>query len=46
MDPIARGGTVPGAQFVDPRVLARIANLDLLARTVVDGFINGLHRSP
>ncbi len=37
---------VPGARFVDPKVLARIGNLDLLARTVVDGFINGLHRSP
>lgn len=32
--------------FLDPRVLARIGNLELLARTVVDGFINGLHRSP
>src|SRR5262245_38175575 len=46
MDPIGRGGAVPGAQFVDPRVLSRIGNLDLLARTVVDGFINGQHRSP
>ncbi len=35
-----------GARFVDPTVLARIGNLDLLARTVVDGFINGLHRAP
>jgi uncharacterized protein (DUF58 family) len=35
-----------GAQFVDPSVLARIGNLELLARTVVDGFINGLHRAP
>ncbi|HEV2132068.1 MAG TPA: DUF58 domain-containing protein [Longimicrobiaceae bacterium] len=35
-----------GAQFVDPKVLARIDNLKLLATTVVDGFINGLHRSP
>lgn len=32
--------------FLDPVVLARIDNLELLARTVVDGFINGLHRSP
>lgn len=38
--------TIPGARFVDPTVLARIRNLDLLARTVVDGFINGLHRAP
>ena len=35
-----------GARFVDPSILARIGNLDLLARTVVDGFINGLHRAP
>jgi uncharacterized protein (DUF58 family) len=39
-------GTVPGAGFVDPRVLSRIDNLELVARFVVDGFINGLHRSP
>jgi len=38
--------TLPGARFVDPRILARIGNLDLLARTVVDGFINGMHRAP
>ena len=37
---------IPGARFVDPKILARIGNLELLARTVVDGFINGLHRSP
>jgi uncharacterized protein (DUF58 family) len=37
---------IPGARFVDPKILARIGNLDLLARTVVDGFINGLHRAP
>jgi uncharacterized protein (DUF58 family) len=36
----------PGARFVDPKVLARIRNLELLARTVVNGFINGLHRAP
>jgi uncharacterized protein (DUF58 family) len=35
-----------GARFVDPRVLARIGNLELLARSVVDGFINGLHKAP
>src|SRR5262245_27445657 len=38
--------TISGARFVDPKVLARIGNLELLARTVVDGFINGLHRAP
>jgi uncharacterized protein (DUF58 family) len=39
-------GAVPGARFVDPKVLARIGNLELVSRSVVDGFINGLHRSP
>lgn len=36
----------PGARFIDPRVLARIDRIDLVARTVVEGFIGGLHRSP
>jgi uncharacterized protein (DUF58 family) len=45
MDP-ASHGPLPGARFVDPKILARIGNLELLARTVVNGFINGLHRSP
>jgi len=38
--------TLPGARFVDPQILGRIRNLELLARTVVNGFINGLHRAP
>ncbi|HEX6974954.1 MAG TPA: DUF58 domain-containing protein [Vicinamibacterales bacterium] len=37
---------MPGARFVDPVVLSRIGNLELVARNVVDGFINGMHRSP
>jgi uncharacterized protein (DUF58 family) len=37
---------IPGTNFIDPQTLARIENLELLARTVVDGFINGLHRAP
>ena len=32
--------------FLDPKILARIGDLELLARTVVDGFMSGLHRSP
>jgi uncharacterized protein (DUF58 family) len=39
-------GQMAGARFVDPKILARIGNLELLAKTVVDGFINGLHRAP
>ena len=37
---------IPGARFVDPVVLARIGNLELVSRAVVDGFINGLHKAP
>jgi len=33
-------------RFLDPATLASIAGLDLVARTVVDGFVAGLHRSP
>jgi uncharacterized protein (DUF58 family) len=33
-------------RYLDPTVLAGISSLDLLAKTVVDGFVAGLHRSP
>jgi uncharacterized protein (DUF58 family) len=33
-------------RFLDPTVLAGISGLDLIAKTVVDGFVAGLHRSP
>src|SRR3569833_2011890 len=33
-------------RFLNPSVLAGISGLELVARTVVDGFIAGLHRSP
>jgi uncharacterized protein (DUF58 family) len=33
-------------RFLDPRILARISNLQLIAKTVVEGFVAGLHRSP
>ena len=35
-----------GSGFLAPDVLARINSLELVARTVVEGFIAGLHRSP
>ncbi|MEW6213311.1 MAG: DUF58 domain-containing protein [Acidobacteriota bacterium] len=35
-----------GARFLSPTVLARIGSLELVARSVVEGFISGLHRSP
>ncbi len=33
-------------RFLDPAVLASISSLDLVAKTVVDGFVSGLHQSP
>jgi uncharacterized protein (DUF58 family) len=33
-------------QFLDPNVLASISGLELIAKTVVEGFVSGLHRSP
>ncbi len=32
--------------FIDPEQLARIADLELLARTVVEGVMTGIHRGP
>lgn len=42
--PVAQ--TQSPSNFLDPVVLSRIGNLELVARTVVDGFVNGLHRAP
>ena len=33
-------------RFLDPRVIARISNLELVARFIVQGFLIGLHKSP
>src|ERR671913_593231 len=33
-------------QFLDPAVIARLGTLELKARTIVEGFLSGLHRSP
>jgi uncharacterized protein (DUF58 family) len=41
MDPRAREG-----RFLDPAVVARLGTLELKARTIVEGFLSGLHRSP
>jgi uncharacterized protein (DUF58 family) len=32
--------------FLDPSVVARLGTLELRARTIVEGFLSGLHRSP
>jgi len=36
----------PGANLLDPTVLARIGDLEMRAKLVVEGFIQGLHRAP
>jgi uncharacterized protein (DUF58 family) len=41
MTPIARD-----RPFLDPAVVARLGTLELKARTIVEGFLSGLHRSP
>jgi uncharacterized protein (DUF58 family) len=33
-------------RFLDPAVIARLGSLELRARTIVEGFLSGLHRSP
>ena len=38
-------GRIAPARFLDPEVLARIDNLELIARVVVDGFISGMHKT-
>src|SRR6185295_8661134 len=43
--PVADSRT-PANRFIDPKVLIKIQNLELVARSVVEGFVSGLHRSP
>jgi uncharacterized protein (DUF58 family) len=33
-------------RFLDPGIIARLGTMELKARTVVEGFLSGLHRSP
>jgi len=33
-------------RFLDPALIARLGTLELKARTIVEGFLSGLHRSP
>jgi uncharacterized protein (DUF58 family) len=47
MQPNARSQqTGTPTRFIDPAILAGISHLGLVAKTVVDGFVAGLHRSP
>ena len=37
---------MPSTRFIEPSVLSRISSMELRARSVVEGFVAGLHRSP
>ena len=39
-------GAAEGRRLLDPAVVARLSQLDVRARLVVEGFIAGMHRSP
>ncbi len=41
-----KGETALSNRFIDPRILAAGHSLQLIARSVVEGFVAGLHRSP
>ena len=38
--------TETSTNYLDPRVLNRVAKLELRARLVVEGFVTGMHKSP
>jgi uncharacterized protein (DUF58 family) len=38
--------TARDLRFLDPAIIARLGTMELKARTVVEGFLSGLHRSP
>jgi len=44
--PSQQSGTPRSVQMIDPAALMRIKSLELRARTVVEGFWHGTHRSP
>jgi uncharacterized protein (DUF58 family) len=39
------GSAKPTPAFFDPQVLAKLGHLDLISKSVVDGFLSGKHRS-
>lgn len=41
--PIVAGSTL---KYLDPVVISKLANMELRARLIVEGFITGLHKSP
>ncbi len=45
MSPLVSGSAEGVGRFFDPSVIARISNLELRARHVVEGLMSGIHRS-
>lgn len=43
---MTRGLDSSARQLIDPQFFATLEDLELIARTVVEGFLHGLHRSP
>ena len=43
---MARRNEEDPKRFLDPKTIARISQLDLRARQVVEGFLTGMHKSP
>lgn len=43
---MARPIETPELRYLDPAVIARIGSMELRAKTIVEGFLAGLHRSP
>ncbi len=39
-------GAIAGASLLDPRALAAIGKMELVASQVMDGYVQGMHRSP
>src|SRR3954466_9201788 len=35
-----------GASLLDPRALAAVSRMELVAKTVMDGYVQGMHKSP
>ena len=42
----AQRNTKAGLDLLDPAVLARVGGMELIARSVVDGFLGGMHKAP
>lgn len=45
-DAVSTGLSYPPQSFIDPQALMQIRSLELRAKSVVEGFFTGLHRSP